>query len=661
MVHEYYVHALREKRKERKRLLDDVRDVESAYRYIEKVKSGIRSCFKFPEASELNPRITGKIELDTLTIEKVIYESRPGCFVTANLYLPKVDGPCPAVLGTCGHDIFGKAGRSYHSYALNLSRNGFVVLIFDPVSQGERKQFLLHDHPLTPNKLCPEHNMLGNHMLLNGDSLCNWMAWDGIRSLDYLLTRPEVDPKRVGVTGHSGGGTQTSYLYALDERLTMAAPSCFVTTYLRNVENEEVQDSEQYPPGFLAGELEMADFFISRAPKPLLLISQENDFFDPRGFIESYEEIKKFYELLEHSDKLSFHMGKEDHGYHRPAREAMVTFFSEQCEKELPIKNEDGMELVDAEQLNCLASGQIQKSDLPHLPVYHWTQSFLVSNINNGKERNLKEQVKRVLGLKDLDKNPPEYRKLKPHYELNLDCCLNRYALETERNIQAIVSSPDENEWLRVDSCENAELIVSHMGALQEMSEKGFEYSTTEKRVFYIDVRGIGASLPLTCSMMDFFHPYDGDYLYGNLGLMMNTSYLGGKVLDVLQCINWLRDAGYKNIHLKGRGLGSLSALFAGFLDKSIEKISLENALLSYRDITNSPAYKWPMSHLLFDVLSHFDLPDLYLEIGAERLTIKDPWNASMERWDYEAGYKRTKELGLFDLVQFIDMNLRYV
>lgn len=75
-----------------------------------------------------------------------------------------------------------------------------------------------------------------------------WRAWDAVRGLDYLLSRPEVDTTRVGLTGNSGGGTMTTFVNALEDRLTMAAPSCYITTWVHNVENELPADSEQMPP-----------------------------------------------------------------------------------------------------------------------------------------------------------------------------------------------------------------------------------------------------------------------------------------------------------------------------------------------------------------------------------------------------------------------------
>ena len=174
----------------------------------------------------LNPRITGAVERDAYRIEKVIFESRPNFLVTGNLYVPKGrDFPLPAVVGTCGHSNNGKAYTQYQSFAQGLARQGYVVLIFDPIGQGERLQY--------PNKKLQsrigvgvrEHLYGGNQQFLVGEFFGAWRAWDGVRALDYLLTRKEVDPKHIGVTGCSGGGTMTTWLCGVERRWTMAAPS----------------------------------------------------------------------------------------------------------------------------------------------------------------------------------------------------------------------------------------------------------------------------------------------------------------------------------------------------------------------------------------------------------------------------------------------------
>jgi cephalosporin-C deacetylase-like acetyl esterase len=178
----------------------------------------------FPEKTPLNARVVGTDQRDGYRLERVVYESRPDHHVTANLYLPDGKGPFPAVLMPIGHSAEGKADGSVQRGAILLARNGLAALAYDPIGQGERRQ-LLDDHgrPAIPSSTS-EHTMAGVGALLVGRNTASYRVWDGIRSLDYLTSRPDIDAPRLGCTGCSGGGTLTAYLMALDDRVAVAAP-----------------------------------------------------------------------------------------------------------------------------------------------------------------------------------------------------------------------------------------------------------------------------------------------------------------------------------------------------------------------------------------------------------------------------------------------------
>src|SRR6185312_193068 len=161
-----------------------------------------------------------------------------------------------------------------------------------------------------------------------GEFFGSWRAWDGMRTLDYLLSREEVDPQHVGITGNSGGGTETTWLIGVERRWTMAAPSCFVTTFLRNLENELPADTEQCPPRALALGLDHSDFIAAMAPKPVELLTQEKDFFDTRGTQEAYTRLQQLYRLLGAEENIGLFRGPTYHGYSPENREAMYRWFN---------------------------------------------------------------------------------------------------------------------------------------------------------------------------------------------------------------------------------------------------------------------------------------------------------------------------------------------
>src|SRR6266699_655687 len=255
----------------------------------------------------LNPRITGRIQNESYTIEKVIFESLPGYFVTANLYRPNQSGRYPGILLQSGHTQEGKPEGQ--RLAANLALKGFVVLAFDPVGQGEREQ--TYD-PRVDRSLAgwsvPEHIQAGAQSVLIGESVARYFIWDAKRALDYLVSRPEVDPARLGAVGCSGGGALTAFIGALDPRLKAVAPACFIDSY-RMLFAGPNPDSEMSPPHLLFSGLDMADYVELSAPTSWLILATEGDYFTPDGAKLVYEEARRWFGLYGAEGKLRFFIG----------------------------------------------------------------------------------------------------------------------------------------------------------------------------------------------------------------------------------------------------------------------------------------------------------------------------------------------------------------
>ncbi len=245
-----------------------------------------------PERTPLNARVTGTLDRGDYKIEKIIFESQPRFFVTANLYLPKKGSPpYPAILFPLGHELGGKSHFAWQQVLGSLARRGYVALAWDPLGQEERMQFF--DPDWNDSKFFAstvEHTELGAQCMLVGDALARYTIWDGIRALDYLLSRPEVDRTRVGATGNSGGGTHTTYLSALDDRIAVAAPSCYTNSWRVLLDALGPQDAEQVFPGWLKKGMDFPDFIYSFAPKPFLVLSAIRDFFPIGGARETFAE-----------------------------------------------------------------------------------------------------------------------------------------------------------------------------------------------------------------------------------------------------------------------------------------------------------------------------------------------------------------------------------
>ena len=329
MVHNWFIEQVREKEQENLRRLDALETQADAERYVQSVREKIRSSFGAePKRTPLNARVTQTIDRGKYRIENIIFESRPNFPVTANLSLPNgSDTPVPGVIGTCGHSSNGKAEKAYQSFAQGLARLGTACLIYDPIGQGERLQYVNDDLSARIGPGTREHLKAGNQQFLVGEFLGSWRAWDGIRALDYLLSRKEIDSKHVGVTGNSGGGTMTTWLSGVERRWTMSAPSCFVTTFRHNLENELPADTEQCPPRALALGLDHSDFLAAMAPHPVIILAKERDYFDVRGSEETYRRLRKLYRLLGVEDNVALFVGPSGHGYSQENREAMYSWF----------------------------------------------------------------------------------------------------------------------------------------------------------------------------------------------------------------------------------------------------------------------------------------------------------------------------------------------
>ena len=234
----------------------------------------------FPERTPLNAKTTGIIQVDGYRIEKVIYESVPGHHITANLYLPEGKGPFPAVVVASGHSRTGKVADYNQRYAIIMAQHGMAALAFDPIGQGERSQNLDEQGQPTFKGTTTEHFLMGVGSTLVGRNTARYRIWDAMRSIDYLVSRPEIDAKKIGMTGCSGGGTLTSYTMALDDRVACAAPSCYLTTFRRLIETIGPQDAEQNIFGQIAYGLDHPDYVILRAPRPTLIVTTTDDFFD---------------------------------------------------------------------------------------------------------------------------------------------------------------------------------------------------------------------------------------------------------------------------------------------------------------------------------------------------------------------------------------------
>lgn len=629
------VQAAEERGNNRRAALQTKADAEG---YVRSVRERIRQSFgPLPEKTPLNARVTGILEREGYRIEKIIFESRPGYLVTGNLYVPTAAKlPAPGVIGVCGHSLNGKAEKAYQSFAQSLARQGYVCFIFDPVGQGERFQYLDETLKSRLKGGTGEHIQMGNHQTLVGEFLGAWFVWDGIRALDYLLTRKEVDPRHLGVTGNSGGGTQTTWLCGIEPRFTMAAPACFVTTFRRNAENELPADTEQCPPQALALDLDHSDFLAAMAPKPVIILAQEKDFFDTRGSIVAFERLRKLYTLLGRPENIQLHIGPDPHGYTQPNREAMFRFFN-RVTRVSDLQGEPALSIEKDEELLCAPRGQVAELKSRTLMSFTREKSIaFAAKRGRPAGKALLKSVHEALKLPAMDGAAPDYRILRSAGARRYPAkAYGTYVVETEPGIQALLTRlSDEALMSRLPrGAKQAVLYIPHRSADAELRDEPLVReliaASPGAAFFACDVRGIGDSQPNTCGTDQFLRPYGSHYFYAAHSLMLDRPLLGQRVFDVLRVMQLLAEAGHEEIHLAGMGWGALPVVFAALLEPRAIQVTVKHALRSYSEVAESAEYQWPYAAFLPGVLEHFDLPDCYRELGNRNLRQIEPWGAA--------------------------------
>jgi cephalosporin-C deacetylase-like acetyl esterase len=314
------------------------------------------------QRTALHPRIAGKVQMDGFRIEKLIFESLPGIYVSALVYVPE-DGnkTHPAILVPAGHAANGKI--HYQSLCQRLVQRGYVVISWDPAGQGERSQFWdAKAGKSRYNLICAEHAVLGNLAYLAGTNLARWEIWDGIRAVDYLLTRPEVDPERISITGTSGGGFQAAHIAALDRRIKVAVVSCYITALPMRVYNRIFQDPDSDPEqdlyGMISNHVDNAGLLLMMYPRPVFVAAAVLDFFPIEGAHKTVREVTELYSKFQHADRIGMAEGYHGHEFSVENQEAAINFLDHfnglPRRRGLPPVKE-----LDEKTLQCTHTGQV--------------------------------------------------------------------------------------------------------------------------------------------------------------------------------------------------------------------------------------------------------------------------------------------------------------
>lgn len=592
----------------------------------------IESLGGFPEAGPLHSQIVGKVERREYKIEKVIFESLPNHHVTANLYLPQhasSKSPVPGIAVSSGHSRTAKTADYNQRFGAMFASHGMAALVFDPIGQGERSQILLDDGQVAFGGTTTEHLLLGIGSTLVGKNTATYRVWDAMRAIDYLVSRPEIDPEKIGYTGCSGGGTLTSYVMALDKRVACAAPACYLTTFKKLIETIGPQDAEQNLFGQVKIGLDQPDYVLMRAPMPTLISSTTQDFFDIDGSWLNFRQAKQFYGRLGFSERVDLVEIEGPHGV-QPEGLATITHWMKRWllgvdEPVEPIE----LELQDAATLLCTSSGQV----LTSLP-----EERSVIDINNEFSGVLAEQrsmkwsamgrdekrtvVSDVLGVNCDQLADPRWdsRGTQTWGDRQIEGGL--VVCGTRRIPTAIIRcSEPSSGWAILLHDQGMHAAAGLTESIQPLLDAG-------RNVVLVDLAGQGQTVEAKSD------PVLTDWKTYYLAYLLGESMVGLQTRDLLAVVKLLsEDSGFKNtkateglsISISASNLSALVALHAGVIAGGvIAQITLAELPASWTDVVGMNAPAGVLNSAVHGVLHHYDWPDLIDLVGDKTVQV-DP------------------------------------
>jgi dienelactone hydrolase len=601
-----------------------------------------------PERTPLKPQITGRLQGKGYRVEKIMLETRPAFHLTGNLYLPDTPPPWPAVLVPCGHSHEGKAVGQYQLICMLLARHGMAALCYDPIGQGERYQMLdlakertVFDdaphvkvpHPNVRLMCTTEHTMTGISSALIGANAAQFRIWDGMRVIDYLQSRKDIIADKIGCTGNSGGGTETAYLMALDDRILAAAPGCYLTTFRKLIETKGPQDGEQNIFGQIAFGMDEADYCIMRAPKPTLICAGTRDVtFEFGGTWELFRDAKRFYSRIGYPDMIDMAAPDAPHGFTLQLREAVTRFMARHLLgkdivvreiAKLPDSFDDNQlrELSKpdwtAEQLQCSPKGQVML--LPSERSVFQINAEIAAKLKSARDSGLgPKTVREAVGASESVTEPNVQVIGKIERE---GFSIEKMALKLEKAFQV-------PGLLFVPTKPNGKGILYLHGSSMKADADAIEQLVNAGNiVLAAELRGIGET------ETGFRRKSFGSGQFGRDNLEILTAYLMGKSFVGMRTDDvrsWARVLKAKSSEVSVIAIGeaALPALHAAALERDVfQTITLRQMIPSWESLVGAEGTFDQAVNMVHGVLRHYDLPDLIQMVGKERVVIEQPVN----------------------------------
>jgi len=567
----------------------------------------------WPVRNNLNARLVGTLDRRGYRVEKIVFESQPGFLVNALLYVPKdVKFPAPGVLSTIGHYDDGLYLWSEQGRCIGLVKKGYVVLTFDPISQGERRWLGNGDH-----------DRLRKKIILSGMEVSGLMFWDSIRAIDYLASRPEVDPGRIGVTGVSGGGFNALYTAVLDERVKAVAPDGFATEIEALIKRTGAGCCAYLPN--LTRYAEISNVYSLIAPRQLLLLGGYMDVLSDR-ILDVYEQARAVYKLYGAEANLRYFLDRDGgHTYSKPMRLALYRWFNEWLmgrEDALatrePMDPEDILENKDSGVLRVFAPGERGRD------VIDLEREFLARNrvtysmpANAGEAKELQAAIReRLLGLMG-EMAPERMPGVSADDKLHGPGSVRHVVLRTERDLPVAVSihhpaAEVKRGGLLLYFTMQERYPTATLGAQETeraLVERGYTVAIPE-------VRGTWGTQVKGMDSVALFSMALGKHLFSS------------RIYDLRRTMDYLRaQPEYQALPLTVWGEGAregLMALYLAAIDERVEAVVSSHGLVSYQNTVDNDGLP-DFDYYVPGVLRYADVPQIIAAIAPRKVTIRAP------------------------------------
>jgi cephalosporin-C deacetylase-like acetyl esterase len=563
-------------------------------------------------------------------VEKLAYESLPGFWVTANLYMPDSGaGPFPAVVLAPGHGAGGKTEN--WSWGGNFARNGIAALAYDPLGQGERLQYYDAERKASYiGNPTGEHGEANIGPMLIGDNVARYMVNDAMRGVDYLSSRRDIDSSRIGAFGCSGGGTSTAYFAALDDRVKVAAVACYITSFTELLASPQgAQDAEQSIPHFIEQGLDFADWAEAFAPKPYAIVSTEGDMFPFAGARQTHDEVKRFYGLYGAGDNLQWITGPGGHGNLGPISPAIMAFFT----KNLKAASEPtftALRATNTADMIVTPTGQVATSigretvqSLNRIraeSLIRPAPRFSTSADMQSLQARLRQDIRTLTGADaQPGKTAPMVRVLSTNEQDGYR--VQRLSLKSDGDteVPGTLATPNSG------GKHPAILILdsdAREGDVARLAKSGSVVLALQPR-------------PTPAGTESIKSPYLGVFnLLSLRAFLVGETIIGLRIDDAIRAVDWLNsrpEVDSKSIKVYGNGPLGVVALHAAVLDPSITSVAVENTLTSYRMVVDQPAHRNVSEVVIPGVLRRYDVLDLVAATHPRPLTLVSPRDALAE------------------------------